>query len=89
MDAIRNFLKKLQDGEKDVERCIEFLLNLQRTSKPDSPAPILEIISIIKFQYPKLFDRLKERTVNHRSLQFLMEVSIDYSTAKKRLGIDG
>lgn len=88
MDNIKKFLASLKGVEKDVEKCMEFLIELQRKSNTNSPAPVIEILSVIKEEHANLFDLLKKRTIMHPSLQLLMEIPIEYSIARKRLGME-
>jgi hypothetical protein len=80
-DIIRE-LNNIQDDLKHIEKSIDLLYKIQL-----SKGPLLEAITIIRFEKPRLFSFLKTRLENKSGYKILFEVSIEHDIAKKSLGI--
>jgi hypothetical protein len=82
---IASFLNNLKDDLRGLDSTYQFLQTVQRTY---SPAPIVEIITILKHEKPIIFSFLKQRVKNNISLSMMIDANIDYNLAKKRLGLE-
>jgi hypothetical protein len=82
---IASFLSNLKDDLRGLDSTYQFLQTVQRTY---SPAPIVEIITILKHEKPIIFSFLKQRVKNNISLSMMIDANIDYNLAKKRLGLE-
>jgi hypothetical protein len=80
-DIIRE-IGNIQDDLKHIEKSIDLLYKIQL-----SKGPLLEVITIIKFEKPRLFSFLKTRLENKSGYKILFEVSIEHDVAKKSLGV--
>ena len=76
------FLKNLRDNRQDVEKCVDFLRDLQR-SQSQTPPPMAETITMIKHEKPALFSMLKQRLQPNRGLNMLFQLDLNYNDAKK------
>jgi len=87
-EQIRKFLSGLKDEHRELTRCLDVLLQLQKLVTPVGPAPLLEVVSIIRVEKPLLFAHLKKSVKSNIQLQMLFEISIPYDLAKQRLGCE-
>jgi hypothetical protein len=72
----------IKDSQDHLERTIDLLYKIQL-----SHGPLIEVITIIKFEKPRLFSCLKTRLENKSGFKMLFEVSIEHEIAKKSLGL--
>ncbi|MEK3986389.1 hypothetical protein MHB77_23915 [Paenibacillus sp. FSL K6-3166] len=79
------FLNSVRDDGRDVELCVDFLNKLIVNSSRESPAPVLEIITLIKYEKPILFYELRKRLKVRTNFKMLFELDLDYVQAKKKL----
>lgn len=87
-EQIRRFLSSLVDEHRELPRCIDVILQLQKLVTPNGPAPLLEVVSVIKVEKPILFQHLKKSVKSNMQLQMLLEIAIPYETARHRLGFE-
>lgn len=87
-EQIRRFLSSLVDEHRELSRCLDALLQLQKLVTPTGPAPLLEVVSIIKVEKPILFHHLKKSVKSNIQLQMLLEIAIPYDLARHRLGFE-
>ncbi|MEX2415481.1 MAG: hypothetical protein WD424_05005 [Paenibacillaceae bacterium] len=87
-EQIRKFLSSLTNEHRELSRCLDVLLQLQKLVTPAGPAPLLEVISVIKVEKPILFHHLKKSVKSNMQLQMLLEIAIPYDVAKQRLGFE-
>jgi hypothetical protein len=87
-EQIRTFLMSLTDERADVQRCLNMIIQLQKIVTPSGPAPLIEVISIIKAEKPMLFHLLKNTMKHNTQLQMLFELYIPYEVARERLGYE-
>jgi sulfite reductase alpha subunit-like flavoprotein len=72
-----DFLSKLKDHPGDLEKCVDFLYLLQIKQ-----GPLVEVITVLKNEKPRIYSLLKGRVSGNRGLSMLFEFSIDYDYAK-------
>jgi hypothetical protein len=85
--VIVNFLKSIQgEGRGDVERSINFLLELQK-NRTVPPPPLAEVITIIRNEKPILYSILKQRLQSNAGLRILFELELNYLEVKRNLGL--
>ena len=87
-EQIRTFLMSLTDERADVQRCLNMIIQLQKVITRAGPAPLIEVVSIIKTEKPMLFHLLKNTMKNNIQLQMLFEINIPYEVARERLGFE-
>jgi hypothetical protein len=87
-EQIRTFLMSLTDERADVQRCLNMIKQLQKVVTTAGPAPLIEVVSIIKAEKPMLFHLLKNTMKNNIQLQMLFEIDIPYEVARERLGFE-
>jgi hypothetical protein len=78
---VKIFLENIKDDPREVEKCVDLFYTLQRTKG----SPILEIITILKFEKPLLHSLLKTRLQNRLGLSMLFSLTMDYEQSKKNL----
>jgi hypothetical protein len=76
-------LVTLKNDLKYIQRCIDLFYNIQFTH-----GPLIEVITILKFEKPRLYSFLKTRFENMPRFQMLFEVSIEHEFARKSLGFE-
>jgi hypothetical protein len=72
----------LKDDLKYMEKWIDLLYKIQL-----SKGPMIEVITIIKFERPRIYSFLKPRLENKAGYRILFDVSIELDVAKKSLGM--
>jgi hypothetical protein len=87
-EQIRKFLSSLADEHREVSRCLDVLLQMQKLVTPTGPAPLLEVVSVIKAEKPMLFQHLKKSVKSNIQLQMLFEIAIPHDIARQRLGFE-
>jgi sulfite reductase alpha subunit-like flavoprotein len=75
-------INTIKDDQIHIERTIDLLYKIQL-----SRGPLIEVITIIKFEKPRLYSFLKTRLENKSGFKILFEVSIEHEIAKKSLGL--
>jgi hypothetical protein len=75
-------LETISDNVTSLNKCVDMMYSIQR-----SQGPLLEVITILKFEKPNLYSFLKSRLESNPSFKLLFEVSFEYHQAKKSLGI--
>ncbi|MEX2461815.1 MAG: hypothetical protein WD469_11065 [Paenibacillaceae bacterium] len=75
-------LNAINDDQSHIERTIDLLYKIQLSS-----GPLLEVITIIRFEKPRLYSLLKTRLENKSGFKILFEVAIEHEIAKKSLGL--
>jgi hypothetical protein len=75
-------ISNIKDDLKYMEKSIDLLYKIQL-----SQGPLLEVITIIKYERPRLFSFLKTRLENKSGYRMLFDVSIEHDVAKKSLGM--
>jgi sulfite reductase alpha subunit-like flavoprotein len=79
-----NIIKELEtinDDQSHIEKTIDLLYKIQSSS-----GPLLEVLTIIRFEKPRLYSYLKTRLENKYGFKILFELSIEHEIAKKSLG---
>jgi hypothetical protein len=76
-------LDSINDDLKYAERCIDLFYNLQL-----SHGPLIEVITIIKFEKPHLYSFLKTRFEKNPRFNMSFEVNIEHEFARKSLGFE-
>jgi hypothetical protein len=76
------FLNSTKDDARNIERCIDFLYTLQRAQG----APLLEVVTIMKFEKPLLYSLIKPRIQNRQGLKLLFDLTMDYQQSKTKIG---
>jgi hypothetical protein len=75
-------INNIKDNHGYLEKTIDLLYKIQL-----SQGPVVEVITILKFEKPHLYASLKTRLGNKPAFKILFEVSVDYETAKESLGM--
>jgi sulfite reductase alpha subunit-like flavoprotein len=75
-------INSIQDDLRNMERTIDLLYKIQL-----SQGPLIEVITLIKFEKPRLYSFLKTRLENKSGFKILFEVAIEHEIAKKSLGL--
>jgi hypothetical protein len=75
-------INSIQDDIRNIEKTIDFLYKIQ-----SSQGPLVQVVTIIKFEKPRLYPFLKKRFENKSGFKMLFDVEVDYETAKKSLGM--
>ena len=82
---IAMFLTNLKDNLRELDTVYQFI---QTVRSQHSPAPVVEIFTILKYEKPLIYKFLKQRVQLNPPLNLMIGVSVDFMTAKKRLGIE-
>lgn len=72
----------IDDSLVSLNKCVDMIYNIQR-----SHGPLVEVITILKFEKPNLYPFLKSRLQSNPAFKMLFEVSFEYQHAKKSLGL--
>jgi hypothetical protein len=75
-------LNDIQDDHRFIEKSIDLIYKIRLDR-----GPVVEVITIIRYEKPTLFNYLKARFQNNSGLKMLFEVTVDYEVAKKSLGL--
>jgi sulfite reductase alpha subunit-like flavoprotein len=75
-------INAIKDNNSHLERTIDLLYKIQL-----SRGPLIEVITIIRFEKPRLYSILKTRLENKTGFKIMFEVSIEHEVAKKSLGL--
>jgi hypothetical protein len=73
-------INTINDDHSHLERAIDLFYKIQL-----SGGPLLEAITIIRFEKPRLYSFLKTRLENKSGFKILFEVAIEHEVAKKSL----
>ncbi len=83
---IENYIIKeinaIQDEIRNVERTIDLIYKVQL-----SKGPLVQLITIIKYEKPRLYAVLKKRFENNLALKMLFFAEVQYESAKASLGM--
>jgi hypothetical protein len=75
-------LNSIDDDIRNIEKTIDLLYKIQL-----SQGPLVQVITIIKYEKPQLYPILKKRFENKKGFKMLFEVQVGYETAKNSLGM--
>jgi hypothetical protein len=75
-------INTIKDNHGYIEKTIDLLYKIQLTQ-----GPVVEVITILKFEKPRLYASLKTRLGNKSGFKILFEVSVDHKVAKESLGM--
>jgi hypothetical protein len=75
-------LNNINSDLKSVEGSFDLLLKIQQ-----SQGPVIQVLTIIKYEKPLIYTILKTRLVNNPGFKMLFDVSVEYEVAKKSLGL--
>jgi hypothetical protein len=79
---IINKLNSIDDDLRNIERTVDLLYKIQL-----SQGPLVQVVTIIKFEKPRLYPFLKKRFEKNPGFKMLFDVDFEYETAKKSLGM--
>ncbi|PYI55160.1 hypothetical protein [Paenibacillus flagellatus] len=82
---IDRFIAGTRDGNEDVEKCVDFLHDMQQSCKARSVPPVGELVAVLKVERPLLFLHVKQRVQSKPGLRLLFDLTLDYEAAKRRL----
>ncbi|QGQ97189.1 hypothetical protein EHS13_21030 [Paenibacillus psychroresistens] len=74
-------LYAIKDDLKNTEKCIDLFYKIQLTY-----GPLIEVITIMRFEKPKLYTYLKSRFDKNPRFNLLFELAIDHEFARASLG---
>jgi hypothetical protein len=75
-------LNDIQDDHRFIEKSIDLIYKIRMDR-----GPVVEAITIIRYEKPTLFNFLKVGFQNNPGLNMLFDVTVDYEVAKKSLGL--
>jgi hypothetical protein len=81
-DIIKD-LDSMNDNLKYIQRCIDLFYDIQLNH-----GPLIEVITIIKYEKPRIYSFLKTRFENIPRFKMLFEVNIKHEFARKSLEIE-
>ncbi|WP_171686153.1 hypothetical protein [Paenibacillus planticolens] len=73
-------LDSLNDNLSSLGKCVDLLYNIQK-----SQGPLVEVVTILKFEKPILYPYIKARFENNPVFKMLFEVTFEYEHAKNSL----
>lgn len=79
---LAKMLDAVKDDASESNTIIDLLHSLQQQR-----GPLIEVVTVLKFEKPKLYHALKNR-VKRPGLKMLFELSFDYEIAKKAIYVD-
>jgi hypothetical protein len=75
-------LNTISDDLQSIDRALDLLHKIQL-----SQGPVIQVLTIIKFEKPRLYSFLKNRLENNPGFKMMFDVSFEYKSAKKSLGL--
>jgi hypothetical protein len=75
-------INTIQDSASHIERSVDLLYKVQL-----SRGPLLEVVTIFKYEKPRLYSSLKTRFHYKPAFKMLFDISVEYDLAKKSLGL--
>lgn len=79
-----NLLESYPDDAGTVNAYVEYLRSLLRMQSRD-PLPKIEIMTLIKYNKPVVFEGLRKMARESMMLDILTNLSMDFQAAKQRL----
>lgn len=73
-------IRRMHEAKPDLEQCVDLLIELQLDQ-----GPVIEVLSVIRYEKPILFSWLKPRLSFRPGLQMMLDIRLDYEEAVKRL----
>lgn len=83
-EQIANFLTTVSEDEQDIEICVDFVNQLIRL-RSETPPPLIEMITIIKHEKPRLYGHLKKRLSTQQYLSMLFQIDLPYEQARVKI----
>ncbi|KIL41936.1 hypothetical protein SD70_03400 [Gordoniibacillus kamchatkensis] len=77
---IPNYIRNLEDNQVHIEKYIDLIYVLQRKR-----GPVLEAVTLIRFEKPIIYSILKRRFQNNNGLNMLFSLAMDYQVALSNL----
>jgi hypothetical protein len=74
-------INTFKDSQEHLEKTIDLLYEIQL-----SKGPLIEAITLIRFEKPRLFTCLKTRLGDKSGFKISFEVSFEHEAARKSLG---
>jgi hypothetical protein len=81
MNALKE-VRALEDDLKFLQECVDILIGLQKNG-----GKVAEILTILKYEKPRLHSLLKIRLANNPGILLSMELSLDYEQVKVSLEV--
>jgi hypothetical protein len=75
-----NVLGRIKNHPSHLEECVDLLYMLQQKR-----GPLVEVVTVLKYERPLLYDLLKKRLAGNPGLVMLFELSVDYEQAKNNI----
>jgi hypothetical protein len=73
------------DDPKDAGEFIQLVRSFLRIQPKEAYLPMMEVMTVIKYQKPVIFQLLKHRGQKDHHLEFLTNITMDIRTAEKNL----
>jgi hypothetical protein len=73
-------INSIDDDLSNIDKTIDLLYKIQL-----SQGPVVQVVTIIKFEKPQLYPFLKKRIRNNSGFKMLFEVDVEYEYAKNSL----
>jgi hypothetical protein len=76
-------LDSIKDDLKSIERAIDLFYRIQLAQ-----GPLIEVITILRFEKPRLYSYLRTRFENTPRFKMLFEVIVQHEFARNSLGFE-
>ena len=73
-------IRRMHETKVDLEQCVDLLVQMQYEQ-----GPIVEVMTVIRYEKPILFAWLKPRLSFRPGLQMMLDLHLDYNEALSRL----
>ena len=73
-------IRRMHESKVDLEQCVDLLITLQMEK-----GPVIEVLTLIRYEKPILFSWLKPRLAFRPGLQMMLDIHNDYNEAVSRL----
>lgn len=73
-------IRRMHESKADLEQCVDLLIKLQLDQ-----GPIIEVLTVLRYEKPILFSWLKTRLSFRPGLQMMLDIRLDYDEAVRRL----
>ncbi|MEL3970983.1 hypothetical protein AAEO50_01725 [Rossellomorea oryzaecorticis] len=73
------------DDAKDAGEFIQLIRSFLRIQPKEAYLPMMEVMTVIKYQKPVIFQVLKHRGQKDHHFEFLTNITMDIRTAEKNL----
>ncbi|WLD94724.1 hypothetical protein [Alkalihalobacillus sp. AL-G] len=81
IDEFQQMLSKYPDDLDSAQKFYQFFLKMMRAKQPDEELPLVEMVTILKYDKPTTFHFLKRQSSYNVSLNLLTQIEMNLESA--------